>query len=182
MLADIEATGKLSLFTRLVSDFRKIATLPLCGCHRESHGSPLLKAFAAIHGTSLSGFEGDRSLLPALRADCFGFYSLNDARTIPVGRPSYRLAGLATFRFVLEALIGKKHLFAGCENELSSTIRTLQDPVVIFHTPLRTELGKDRQRHPPNLERSRTGQIHHRGVSTCWRHHGSRKGPSDLTA
>jgi hypothetical protein len=47
--------------------------------------------------------------------------------------------GLATFaslRFVLEAFVGKKHLFAGSENKLSAALRTLQDPVVVFHEPL----------------------------------------------
>src|SRR5580704_4871326 len=79
------------------------------GGHREPHGAPLLKAFAAIHGTSLSGFEGDRSLLPALRADCLGFHSLDDARTISVALATDRFTGFAAFWFVLEAFVGEKH-------------------------------------------------------------------------
>src|SRR6266568_567340 len=38
--------------------------------------------------------------------------------------------------FVFEAFVGKKHLFAGGKYELSTTLRTLQHLVVVFHEPL----------------------------------------------
>src|SRR6266849_3302038 len=38
--------------------------------------------------------------------------------------------------FVFEAFVGEKHLFAGGKNELSTTFRTLQYSIVIFHEPL----------------------------------------------
>jgi hypothetical protein len=45
-------------------------------------------------------------------------------------------AAFAALGFVLEALVGEKHLFAGCEDELRTALRTLQDLIVIFHEPL----------------------------------------------
>ena len=45
-------------------------------------------------------------------------------------------AVLAALRFVFEALVGKKHLLAGREDELGTTLGTLQHSVVIFHEPL----------------------------------------------
>ena len=44
-------------------------------------------------------------------------------------------ASLATFGFVLEALVGEEHLFAGSKDKLSTTFRTLQDLIVEFHEP-----------------------------------------------
>jgi len=49
---------------------------------------------------------------------------------------SFSLAGFATLRFVFEALIREKHLFAGGKNELCTALRTLQHLVVVFHEPL----------------------------------------------
>jgi len=46
------------------------------------------------------------------------------------------LARLAAFRFVLEAFVGEKHLFAGGKNEFSAAFRTLQYSIVVFHEPL----------------------------------------------
>jgi hypothetical protein len=40
---------------------------------------------------------------------------------------------LAALRFVFEALVGKKHLLAGGEDELGTALRTLQHSIVIFH-------------------------------------------------
>jgi hypothetical protein len=46
------------------------------------------------------------------------------------------LARLAALRFVLEAFVGEKHLFAGGKNEFSAAFRTLQYSIVVFHEPL----------------------------------------------
>src|SRR5713101_511336 len=48
----------------------------------------------------------------------------------------FSLASLASLGFVFEALVGEKHLFAGGKNELSTTLRTLQYSIVVFHEPL----------------------------------------------
>src|ERR1700741_4378716 len=42
----------------------------------------------------------------------------------PLG--TFRLPSFASFGFVLEALVGEKHLFAGREHELRTAFRTLQ--------------------------------------------------------
>src|ERR1700675_4483673 len=47
-----------------------------------------------------------------------------------------RLASFAALRFVLEALVGEKHLFAAGEHKLRTALRTLQHLVVVFHEPL----------------------------------------------
>jgi hypothetical protein len=46
---------------------------------------------------------------------------------------SLGLAGLTAFRLVLEPLIREEKLFACRENELRSTIDTLEDPIPVFH-------------------------------------------------
>jgi len=43
--------------------------------------------------------------------------------TAPLG--PLGLARLAALRFVLESLVGEKHLFAGSEHELGTAFRTL---------------------------------------------------------
>src|SRR4029077_20453066 len=48
----------------------------------------------------------------------------------------FRLATFAALRFVFEALVGEKHLFAGGKNEFSTALRALQHLVVVFHEPL----------------------------------------------
>src|SRR5882724_4815188 len=47
-----------------------------------------------------------------------------------------RFTGLTSLGLVLEALVGEKHLFAACEHELRTALRTLQHLVVVFHEPL----------------------------------------------
>jgi hypothetical protein len=48
----------------------------------------------------------------------------------------FSLARFAALGFVFESFVGEKHLFAGRKNEFSTTLRTLQHPIVIFHEPL----------------------------------------------
>jgi len=99
-----------------------------------AHGPPLLKALAAIHRAPLRRPEWNGRFLSALRAVCFRF---RPHRTpTPAAFGSFRLAGFATLRFVLETLVGEKHLFAGGKYELCTTLGTLQDLIVIFHEPL----------------------------------------------
>jgi hypothetical protein len=102
-----------------------------------THGSPLLKALPAEHRSPLRGTEGHGGFLSALRAVRFGFRA--HLRTAPASSTTFgafRLAPLATLRFVFETLVGEKHLLAGGKNKLSATLRTLQDLIVVFHEPL----------------------------------------------
>jgi hypothetical protein len=100
-----------------------------------------LKALAAVHRTPLRGLERNRCFLTALRADRLGFDPLNASRTRAVAGRAVGLARLAPLGLVLEALVGKKHLFACGEYELSPTLGTLQDLIVVFHTLLRDHAG-----------------------------------------
>ena len=102
-----------------------------------ANGPPLLKTFAAIDGTSLGGPKRDRGFFSALRADCLRFYSLNATRTRFCALGPICFAGLAPFGLILEAFVREKHLLAGSENKLGSTIGALQDLVMVFHTLLR---------------------------------------------
>src|SRR6266851_9353659 len=111
-----------------------IAITALCRAHRPA----LLEALPAENRASLCGPEGNRGFLPALRAVCLCFRahrgSVTPATTTALG--PFSLASFATLGFVFEAFVGEKHLFAGRKNELSTTFRTLQYSIVIFHEPL----------------------------------------------
>ena len=106
----------------------------------------LLKTFATEHRSPLGGFERNGGFFTALRANSFGLDSLHISRagtcahalsTIPFTR-------LAPLGFVLETLIGKKHLLAGCKYKLRRAICALQNLVAVFHMPL--QAGTERQR------------------------------------
>jgi len=99
-----------------------------------AHGAPLLEALAAIHRAPLRRPEWNSRFLSALRAVRFRFRPHRTAAPATFG--SLRLAGFATLRFVLKAFVGEKHLFAGGKYELSTTLGTLEDLIVIFHEPL----------------------------------------------
>jgi hypothetical protein len=49
---------------------------------------------------------------------------------------SLGFASFAALRFVLESLVGEKHLLAGREHELGTTLCAFQHPIVVFHEPL----------------------------------------------
>jgi len=98
-----------------------------------AHSTPLLKTFAAIDGTPLGGFEGNCCFFSALRANGFGFDSLNADRTCAVALSAACFAGFAPFGLVLKALIGEKHLLAGSKNKLGAAFRAFQDLIVVFH-------------------------------------------------
>jgi hypothetical protein len=89
-----------------------------------AHRPSLLKTLATVHGPTLCRFEGDCGLLPALGTRRLGFSPLK-AGTVARGIRTLGFARLAPLGFVLETLVGEKHLFAGGENELSPTLRTL---------------------------------------------------------
>jgi hypothetical protein len=86
-----------------------------------------LEALAAEHRPSLSGLEGYRGLDTALRAFgarlCARETSRNRtrARTHPHAG-TLGLARLAALGVVLELFVEEKELFAGSEDELSTTI------------------------------------------------------------
>src|SRR5690348_1814660 len=110
------------------------------GCDGKTHCAPLLKTLPAINGTALCGLKRDSGLLPALGANRLGFNALNTGGTVAL-RAS-RFARLAALRFVLKALIGEKHLFAGSEDKFRTAIGTLQDPIMVFHTLLQARTGR----------------------------------------
>jgi hypothetical protein len=114
----------------------------------------MLEALAAVNRTPLSRLEGDRGLLPTLRTNRLGFNSLNACRTVPVALGARGFARLATLRLVFEAFVGEKHLLAGGEDEFRTAVGTLQDPIMVFHTLLRTRAGEGRQ-HAPQTTRPR---------------------------
>jgi len=101
---------------------------------RRAYGAPLLKALSAKHRASLCRPERNGRFLSTLRAVRFRFRPHRTAAPAAFG--SLRLAGFATLRFVLEAFVGEKHLFARGKYELSTTLGTLQHLIVIFHEPL----------------------------------------------
>jgi hypothetical protein len=79
--------------------------------------------------------EGYRRFLAALGAISLGFRTHRGVAASPAATAfsALGLARLATFGFVLEALVREKHLFARSKNKLGATLRTLQDLVVVFH-------------------------------------------------
>ena len=101
-----------------------------------SHRSPRLEAFPAEHRAPLRRPEGNRCFFAALRAGGLGFRShLGSSSSASSAFGTLRLACLASLGFVLESFVGEEHLFAGRKNELSATLRALQDLIVVFHEP-----------------------------------------------
>ena len=95
----------------------------------------LLEAFAAIHWTTLRGFERNSGFTLAAGAYCLGFDPLVIA---PALRQAKRLGPLAltaftAFRFVLELLVVEEELFTGCEHEVGAAVHTLEDLVLELH-------------------------------------------------
>jgi hypothetical protein len=106
---------------------------------RRAHGAALLKAFAAENGAALRGAEGNSGLFAALRATGFGFRAHGrGGATATLGTLGF--ATFAAFWFVLKAFVGEKHLFPASKYKLGATFRTLQHPIVVFHS-----------RYPPDL-------------------------------
>src|SRR5271154_2126856 len=104
-----------------------------------AHGAALLKTFAAENGAALRGSEGNGGFLAALRAIGLGFRTHGrGGATATLGTLGF--ATFATFWFVLKAFVGEEHLFSAGKYKLGATFRTLQHPIVVFHS-----------RNPPDL-------------------------------
>jgi hypothetical protein len=103
---------------------------------RGTECTALLEALSAEDWTSLCRPEGNRGVLTALGASglCFRAHLRGPAASTSFS--ALGLAALAPFRLILETFVGEKHLLAGSKNKLSAALRTLQDPVVVFHEPL----------------------------------------------
>jgi len=110
------------------------------------HGPALLKAFPAKNRAALGRPEGNGSFLSTLRAVGLGLRAhLGAAASSATALRTLGFAALAPLWFVFEALVGEKHLLASSKNKLGATLRTLQDPIVVFHEPLspRPEWGRE---------------------------------------
>jgi len=104
---------------------RGAAATPSLELSRLAHGPPLLKTFAAEHGPSLRRAERNCGFLSALRAGCFGFRSLEVISAWARALRALGFAVLTPLGLVFESLVGEKHLFAGGEDKLLTTLRTL---------------------------------------------------------
>jgi len=103
-----------------------------------AHGPALLEALAAKDRPALRRAERHRGLFAALRAGSLGFRPHRSTAIRSSGATALgalRFACLAALRFVLEALVGKKHLLAGRKDKFRIAFRALQDLVVEFHEP-----------------------------------------------
>jgi hypothetical protein len=94
-----------------------------------------LEAFTAKNRAALRGPKRDGSFLAALRTIRLGLRAHLEAAPIcgTTALGTACLASFTTFRFVFEAFVGEKHLFAGGKYKLGAALRALQDPIVIFH-------------------------------------------------
>jgi hypothetical protein len=107
---------------------------------RCAHRAALLEAFAAEYRPALRRTERHRGVFAALRAIRFRFGAHRCATAAAIRAGAYafrafRFAPLASLGLVLEALVGEKHLFAGCEHKFRIAFRALQYFVVEFHEP-----------------------------------------------
>jgi hypothetical protein len=97
-----------------------------------------LKTFPAEDWAALRGAEGDGGLFSAARA---GGLSLDLGVAVGLSGSGGRaengdplgFASFATLGFVLELFVVKEKLFPGSENEITSTVDTLQHFVLKFH-------------------------------------------------
>jgi hypothetical protein len=102
-----------------------------------AESTTLLEALAAKNRTSLRGAERDSGFLSALRACRLRFRAhLGGSAASTTAFSALGLASFASLWFVLETLVGEKHLLAGSKNKFSAAFRALQHPVVVFHEPL----------------------------------------------
>jgi hypothetical protein len=80
-----------------------------------------LKAFATEDWPALRWAKRDGSVLSALRAACLRLRTHWQAASVhstAVGALGF--ASFASFRFVFEAFVGEKHLFAGSKDKFST--------------------------------------------------------------
>jgi len=100
--------------------------------------TPFPETFSTEYWAALSGAEWHGGLFSALRTHRVGLdFSADRPRggRRKDGNP-FRLAALATFRFVAELFVVEEKLFAGGENEVSAAVNALQRPVLKFHCEL----------------------------------------------
>jgi hypothetical protein len=130
------------------------------------HSPPLLKALPAEHRTSLCRLEGHGRVLAALRTTGAGFNpwrTLHRRRCYRVDTCHFsRFAVLAPFGFVLEPLVVEEQLLTGCEDEVRTTVDTLQYLVLELHdgdAPLAVQLHasplRNRTRGPSRRAKTR---------------------------
>src|ERR1700691_5813182 len=141
---------------RYPSSRARTGTVAPCPCAEmrrlgSAHRAPLLEAFPAKDRAALRRAEGDCGVLAALRTGGFGLRPHLRRAVCPAAATLSALgfAGFAAFRFVLEALVGEKHLLAGSKYEFSAAFGTLQDLIVEFHEPL--PLAQVEQGEGPHL-------------------------------
>lgn len=100
--------------------------------------SARLETFPAKNGAALRGTERNGGLFSASRARGLGLdfgiaIGLSGCGGRAQDRDPLGFASFATLGFVLELLIVKEKLFPGGENEITSTVDTLQHLVLKFH-------------------------------------------------
>jgi hypothetical protein len=112
-----------------------------------THGPSLLKTFATVNGTALRGLERNGGFFPTLRTGRLRFGSL-EIRCLACVIRTFCLAGFAPLGFVLETLVGEKHLFAGGKHKLCTALRALQDLIPVLHLWLpRPHAGCEAAKH-----------------------------------
>ena len=105
---------------------------------RGCRGSARLETFTAEDGAALGGAEGDGGLFSASRAGGLGLdlgvaVGLSGCGGDTEDGDPFGLTSFATLGFILELFVVKKKLFPGSENEITSTVDTLQHLVLKFH-------------------------------------------------
>src|SRR5260370_23101640 len=110
---------------------------------RSAHRPALLEAFPAKHRSPLCGTEGNSGFLPALRAVglCFRAHGRGVSATTAAALGPFCFTSLAALGLVLEALVGKKHLFARGKNKFSGTPPTTHQSLLVFPEPLSPRAG-----------------------------------------
>lgn len=134
---------------------------------RCAHGAALLKTLAAKNGAALRGAERNGGLLAALRATGLGFRAHGRGGAAATLR-TLGFATFAAFWFVLKAFVGEEHLFPAGKYKLGATFRTLQHPIVVFHS-----------RNPPDLTSGKGRGLgeQRQGEWVCQQHFGTGLGP-----
>ena len=102
-----------------------------CEVGSGAHRLALLEALLAVDGPSLGRLEGDRGLLPALRAGRHRLDPLPGGLSHP-GVP-LRLAFLATLGLVLEVLVVVEELLARGPDEALMALDAHQSLVSVLH-------------------------------------------------
>ena len=101
-----------------------------------AHCATLLEAFPAEDRAALRRAKRNGGFFAALRAVGLGLCPHGRRSAASRRLSPFCFTPFAALRFVLEPLVGEKHLFAGSKNELAATLRTLQHLIVVFHEPL----------------------------------------------